>query len=245
MIGGQFPGGPPSGRDNPQRTSWWRRLRERHPLLVKWGGRGIIVIVVLFLGGNISGITPSSIERAFGLGHSGTPSPGPSVTGNPATTGPPAPRPTRSHSAPPARTTVGYLYTMVPTAGGPVQRGVTSIGGQSFNHSIWLPFQVYCCGSEQSVTYSIPGGYRYLEAFVGQSPLNGDQFGYDMMFSISINGVVMLNNRQAQLGYPPIPVKVRLPSGPASVEIDVNAACNNFTCGGVAVIGNARLVPPH
>jgi hypothetical protein len=236
MMGGQYPSGWPSGRDGQDRTPWWQR--DHLPLAVKIPIWVILVIGVIVAGGKISGIDISPIQFVF-PGHSSTPSPGPSVTGSPAATGAP-----RSHSAGPTRTTVGYLYTAPPTAGAPVQRGVTSIGGQTFNHSIWLPFQVSCCGSEQSVTYSIPGGYRYLKASLGQSPLPGELYSYDMVFSISVNGVVVLNNQHAQVGYPPIPVKVRLPSGSASVKIDVNAACKNFTCGGIAVIGNARLIPP-
>lgn len=237
MMGGQYPSGWPSGRDGEDRKPWWQQ--DHLPLWVKIPLIVVAVIIVLVAGGKISGIDLPPFQFVF-PGHSKTPSPGPSVTGTPATIGGPG----RSHSAPPTRTTVGYLYTMAPTAGALVQRGVTSIGGRTFSHSIWLPFQVSCCGSEQSVTYSIPGGYRYLEASLGQSPLPGELYGYDMVFSISVNGVVVLNNQHAQFGYPPIRVKVRLPSGSASVEIDVNAACNNFTCGGIAVIGNARLIPP-
>jgi hypothetical protein len=237
MMGGQYPSGWPPGREGEDRKPWWRG--DRLPLWVKAPFLFIAFVVVIGAGGKISGIYIPPFQFVF-PGHSGTPSPGPLVTGNPATSGAPA----QSHSAGQTRTTVAYLYTRPPTSGAPVQRGVTSIGGQTFNHSIWIPFQVSCCGSEQSVTYSIPGGYRYLKASLGQSPLPGELYGYDMVFSLSVNGVVVLNNQHAQVGYPPIPVRVRLPSGSASVEIDVNAACNNFTCGGIAVIGNARLIPP-
>jgi hypothetical protein len=221
------------------------RHPDHHSRIPAWVWRTLLGLVIMLIiialaeGGTIHKIGIASFSVTFSSGTRGGASPNPSLTGSSA-----AHSTSRANHRGPVRTTVGYLYTMVPSAGGPVQRGVTSFGGRTFKHSIWLPFQVYCCGTEQSVTYQIPGGYRYLEAFLGQSPLHGDQNGYTMMFSISINGVTMINGRQALLGDPPIPIKVRLPTSPSTVLIDVTTSCP-FLCAGDAVIGNARLVPPR
>lgn len=233
MTWGEVPSRRPSGGDH--RTPPWMRT-----ILI---GIGVLILIALL-------VERETINKigfgAFSVTFSPAGGSASGAGGNaPAAGGSATAHSTSGHSSQPERTTVGYLYTMAPSAGGPVQRGVTSLGGRTFNHSIWLPFQVYCCGTEQSVTYQVPAGYHYLQAFIGQSSLNGDQNGYAMMFSIRVNGTTVVNSRQALLGDPPIPVKVRLPSGSASVVIDVNAACNNFTCAGVAVIGNARLIPPR
>jgi len=157
----------------------------------------------------------------------------------PTTTNGPHPHPSSSLRK------VLYLYKIAPSSGGPVDRGTANIGAASFNRSIWLNFQVSCCGSEQSVTFSIPSGYRYFDGMLGEEEINGDSGGYVMLFSISVNNILVINSRQTQLGDPPIPIKLRLPAGSSSILIDVAANCPYFTCAGDAVVGNARLTPLH
>ena len=155
----------------------------------------------------------------------------------------PAPTPTTSPRPSPVRRQVKYLDEIAPSSGGPVERGTANIGAASFDHSIWLDFPESCCGSEQSVTFSVPSGYRDFDGLLGEEAITGNSSGYVMLFSISVNNIVVINNRQAQLGDPPIPIRLRLPAGSSSILIDVTANCPYINCVGNVVL--ARLTPLH
>jgi len=153
------------------------------------------------------------------------------------------PTPTLTPSPSPRARTVAYLDKMAPTSGGPVGRGVASINGQSFSQSIWLPFAESCCGSAQSVTYSVPSGYRQFTGVLGEEEAGGLSSGYTVLFSVTVNGLQVVDNRQVLLGDPPVHFSVSLPAGSATIEIDVTADCPNIYCVGNAVVGNARVLP--
>lgn len=171
--------------------------------------------------------------------------PSASASATPADTSPaPITTTTKPHPSV-ARRQLTYLYKLAPSSGGPVERGTANIGAASFDRSIWLEFQESCCGSEQSVTFSVPSGYRDFDSMLGEEGVTGNSSGYVMLFSISVNNTVVINNRQAQLGDPPVPIHLRLPAGSSSILIDVTANCPYINCVGNAVLGNARLTPLH
>jgi hypothetical protein len=161
----------------------------------------------------------------------------------------------RSHSSPPSPVqtgtlrpsppprTVAYLDATAPTSGGPVGRGIANINGRSYQQSISLQFAESCCGSQQSVTYSVPSGYRELTGALGEQEAPGLPSGYTMYFSISVNGLQLIDNRQVQLGDPAVTFHVSLPATSTTILIDVTADCPNIYCAGNAVVGNARVVP--
>jgi hypothetical protein len=171
--------------------------------------------------------------------------PGPSSLAAPGSTTSTSPGPTSTatRKPPPVARTVGYLDASAPASGGPVGRGVATINGQSFAQSVWLSFAESCCGSAQSVTYSVPAGYRQFTGELGEEEAAGLPSGYTMLFSISINGLQVIDNRQVLLGDPPVPFKVSMPAAVARIVIDVTANCPNVYCVGNAVVGNARVIP--
>jgi len=150
-----------------------------------------------------------------------------------------------THTAGPASVarSIAYLDASAPSSGGPVGRGLASISGQNFPQSIWLQFPESCCGSQQSVAYSVPSGYRQFTGMLGEQEVAGTPSGYTMLFSVLVNGLQVIDNQQVQLGDPPVPIQVPLPAESATIEIDVTADCPNIYCVGNAVIGNARVIP--
>jgi hypothetical protein len=162
----------------------------------------------------------------------------------PASTSPsPSPIPTGTLRPSPPTQKVAYLDATAPTSGGPVGRGVADVSGQNFRRSIWLEFAESCCGSQQSVTYSVPSGYREFTGALGEQGVPGLPSGYTMLFSVSVNGVQKIDNRQVQLGDPPVTFHVSLPATSATILIDVMADCPNVYCVGNAIVGNARVIP--
>ena len=132
-----------------------------------------------------------------------------------------SPKPSISPEPSPVARPVAYLDASAPTSGGPVGRGLASVNGQSFSRSIWLPFAESCCGSAQSVTYSVPSGYRQFTGMLAEQEAPGLPSGYTMLFSIAVNGVQVLDNRQVLLGDPPVPFQVRCQQArPASDQCD-------------------------
>jgi len=144
---------------------------------------------------------------------------------------------------PSVRRNVVYLDASAPTSGGPVGRGLASISGQNFPQSIWMQFAESCCGSQQSVVYSVPSGYREFVGMLGEQEVDDLPSGYTMLFSVSVNGLQVMDDQQVQLGDPPVPFQVPLPADSATIQIDVTGNCPNIYCVGNAVIGNARIVP--
>jgi hypothetical protein len=163
------------------------------------------------------------------------PAPARSTSPGPVSTGTPVPSS--------AVRSVAYLDAGAPASGGPVGRGLVSISGRSFRRSIWLQFAESCCGSQQSVAYRVRSGYREFTGALGEQQVAGLPSGYTMLFSISVNGQQVMDNRQVQLGDPAVPFHIRLPGTSATILIDVTADCPNIYCAGNAVVGNARVVP--
>jgi hypothetical protein len=165
--------------------------------------------------------------------------------------GPPTPAITQTSagSSSPAPVVIArkllYLDSMAPSAGGPVGRGQAIVGGTTYTNSIWIPFVESCCGSDQSVTYQVPSGYRDFDGLLGESTLAGVSGSYVLDYSVTVNGVTAISDRQIQVGDPPVSIQVPLPSGSSSVLIDVTASCPYVICGGNAVIANARIIPQH
>jgi hypothetical protein len=196
--------------------------------------QGVIVAVsLLAIGGGSFAI--------FGQGH---PASQPATTSASQT---PGPAPTVGSSATSALPrTVLYLDSISPSSGGPISRGMAHINGVSFDNSIWLQFALNCCGSEQSVTFSIPAGYKQFDGVLGQESAGFTSANaYVMFFSISVNSSTAINNQQVMFTDPADVFNIPLSGAPTSILIDVTTTCSAFTCSGNAVIGDARLLPSH
>jgi hypothetical protein len=183
------------------------------------------ILVVTYLG-----FAPANHWPPF----SSSPSPIPTVTA-----------PTTVQPTTPLRT-VRYLDDISPSSGGPIGRGVAHINGVSFNNSIWLPFAYSCCGSDQSVTFSIPAGYEQFRGVLGQESAGfTNNNAYVMLFSISVNGITYINSQQLLYTDPSLPFEIPLSDTQSSIVIDVKTNCLAFYCLGNAVVGEARFLPKH